>query len=239
MDRLVDQVGFESAWELARDIPGWLTREQAAVLWRAVRGLPSGAHVVEIGSHQGRSTVVLGRAAQAAGARVTAIDPFVDGRLFGGQPTRRRFETNVAAAGVDTAVTLLAEYSTRARPGWSDRIDLVYIDGKHDYWTFTDDLRWSEFLAPDGEILVHDCFSSIGVTSGVLVKVLPSRRYTYLDRAGSLARFRLRRPGPADRLRVLGQLPWFSRNVLVKVLLRARLRPVTRLLGHAGPYDPY
>ena len=42
------------------------------------------------------------------------------------------------------------EYSTRARPGWSEDVDLLYIDGKHDVWTFSDDLRWraSSLLEP-------------------------------------------------------------------------------------------
>jgi predicted O-methyltransferase YrrM len=238
-ETLVDHAAFASAWAVAEGIPGWLTRDQAAVLWRSARALAPGAHIVEIGSHQGRSTVVLARAAQRVGARVTAIDPFVEGRLFGGPSTRDRFAANIATAGVEAAVTLLAEYSTRARPDWTEPVDLLYIDGKHDYWTFTDDLRWSAFLPPDGEILVHDCFSSVGVTSGVLAKVLPSRRYTYLDRAGSLARFRLRPPRASDRARVLRQVPWFTRNVFIKVLLRMRLRPVARAFGHTGPYDPY
>jgi hypothetical protein len=236
-DRSAD--GFDEAWAIAAGIRGWLTRAQARMLWDRAQALGDGATIVEIGSHQGRSTVVLARAAQAVGARVTAIDPFVDGRLFGGAGTRKLFEANTEAAGVSRTVTLLAEYSTRARPGWTDRIDLLYIDGKHDYWTFSDDLRWSAFLAPGREILVHDCFSSIGVTCGLLVRVLPSRRYAYLDRAGSLARFALRPPTARDRLRMLAQLPWFARNVVVKVLLRLRLGPVARLLRHEGPYDPY
>jgi predicted O-methyltransferase YrrM len=238
-DVLLDRSGFEAAWAIAAEIPGWLTREQAGALWQAARRLGAGAHIVEIGSHQGRSTVVLGRAAQLVGGRVTAIDAFVEGRLFGGTPTRARFEANIARAGLGDVVALLVEYSTRARPHWTEPIDLLYIDGKHDYWTFSDDLRWSASLAPGGEILVHDCFSSIGVTTGVLAKVLPSRRYTFEDRVGSLARFRLRPPGGRDRLRVLRQLPWFSRNVVIKVLLRLRLRPVVAVLGHTGRYDPY
>jgi hypothetical protein len=140
---------------------------------------------------------------------------------------------------VRDAVELVVDYSTRLRPSWRDPIDLLYIDGKHDYWTFSDDLRWSEHLTPGGEILVHDCFSSIGVTSGLLVRVLPSRVYVYLDRAGSLARFRRGRPTAADRLRLARQLPWFARNVVIKVLLRLRLRPVARLAGHTDVYDPY
>jgi predicted O-methyltransferase YrrM len=236
----VHQEEFDTVWAVAEQIPGWLTRAQAAMLWHAARRLAPGAHIVEIGSHQGRSTVVLARAAQAVGARVTAVDPFVTGRLFGGPSTRDLFEANLARAGVTGTVALLPEYSTRARPAW-DRgaVDLLYIDGKHDYWTFTDDLRWSAFMAPDGEILVHDCYSSIGVTSGVVLKVLPSRRYSYVDRAGSLARFRLARPAFADRTRLMRQLPWFTRNVFLKVLLRLRLRPVARVFGHDSPYDPY
>jgi predicted O-methyltransferase YrrM len=234
-----DVTGFDEAWDAADGIRGWLTRAQGRLLWDRARALGEGATIVEIGSHQGRSTVVLARAAQAVGARVTAIDPFVEGRLFGGRRTRDLFEANTEAAGVRQTVTLLAEYSTRARPGWSDRIDLLYIDGKHDYWTFSDDLRWSAFLAPGGEILVHDSFSSIGVTCGILARVLPSRRYTYLDRAGSLARFVLRPPTWRDRGRLLAQLPWFSRNVVMKVLLRLRLGRVAAVLGHKGPYDPY
>jgi predicted O-methyltransferase YrrM len=239
LDRSGFESGFESAWQIAAEIPGWLTRAQAMALWHAVRRLPAGATIVEIGSHQGRSTVVLGHAAALIGGHVIAIDAFCEGRLLGGAATRQRFEANIARAGLTGAVDLLVAYSTQARPQWTRPIDLIYIDGKHDYWTFTDDLRWSAHLPPDGQIFVHDCFSSIGVTSGVLAKVLPSRRYAFADRVGSLARFHLRRPDGADRWRLVKQLPWFARNVVIKVLLRLRLRPVAAALGHTGPYDPY
>jgi predicted O-methyltransferase YrrM len=208
-------------------------------LWDAVRRLPTGATVVEIGSHQGRSTIVLGHAARTVGARVVAVDAFVDGRLFGGASTRDRFETNIAEAGLDDVVELVVGYSTKLRPAWTRPFDLLYIDGKHDYWTYVDDLRWSRHLPAGGEILVHDCFSSIGVTLGTLVKVLCGNRYTYLDRSRSLARFTVRAPRPGDRLRVVAQLPWFLGNVFLKVLLRLRLRRVAGWFGHHGPYDPY
>ena len=47
------------------------------------------------------------------------------------------------------------------------------------------------------------------------------------------------RPTPADRLRILAEMPWWIRNVFLKVLLRLRLRPIARVLGHDSPYDPY
>ena len=230
---------FEDAWSHALAIEGWLTRDQARVLFDAAASLPAGSTVVEIGSHQGRSTVILGQAARAVGARVIAVDAFVDGRLFGGASTRDRFEANIAAAGLTDVVELVVGYSTKLRTGWDRKFDLLYVDGKHDYWTYTDDLRWSRHLPERGEILVHDCFSSIGVTLGTVRSVLFGSRYTYVDRSRSLARFVLARPAFADRLRVVGQLPWFAGNVFLKILLRLRLRTAAGWFGHRGPYDPF
>lgn len=230
---------FDSVWSTADAVPGWTTRDQGRSLWDAVRRLAPGSVVVEIGSHQGRSTVVLGHAAASVGARVVAIDPFLEGPPFGGRETRDAFEANIAAAGLGGVVELVVGYSTRLRPGWDRPADLLFIDGKHDYWTYTDDLRWSAFLPAGAEVLVHDCFSSIGVTSGTVAKVLAGSRLTYHDRVGSLARFTVAPPSWRDRLRLAGELPWFVRNVLLKVLLRLRLRPVARVLGHHSPVDPY
>lgn len=229
---------FDALWAKSSAIPGWLTEAQARRLWSEAERLPAGAVVVEIGSHQGRSTVVLG-AALRPGGTVVAIDPFVAGRLFGGQPTRAAFEANVSAHQLADTVRLVADYSTRVRPGWSQTIDLLYVDGKHDYWTCSDDLRWSRSVVAGGTVLVHDAFSSIGVTLAVLAHALPSTALAYEGRDGSLARFVKRPPRPADRWRIVAELPWWSRNVVVKVLLRLRLRPVARLLGHRGAYDPY
>jgi predicted O-methyltransferase YrrM len=231
--------GFDSAWESVAAVPGWLTEGQARMLWDAACRLGPGATIVEIGSHQGRSTIILGHAARTVGARVVAIDAFVDGRLFGGATTRDRFEENIKTAGLTDVVELVVGYSTKLRTSWDRPIDLLYVDGKHDYWTYVDDLRWSAHLPPDGEILVHDCYSSIGVTLGTLVKVLAGSRYTYVDRSRSLARFALRGPGFADRWRVVAQLPWFVGNVSLKVLLRLRLRRVASWFGHRGHYDPF
>ena len=233
------QHGFEAAWAAAQTVPGWLKEGQARLLFDEAQRLPDGARVVEIGSHQGRSTIILAAAVQPRGGRVTAIDPFVEGRLFGGQKTRDSFERNVGSAGLRDAVDLVVDYSTKLRPGWSDSFDLLYIDGKHDYWTLSDDLRWAEHLPPEAGVLIHDCFSSIGVTLGILAHVLPSRTLAYELRSDSMALLRRRPVTWKDRARILAEMPWWIRNVFIKVLLRLRLRPVARLFGHDSPYDPY
>jgi hypothetical protein len=230
---------FAEIWPYADTVPGWLTADQGRMLHDEASRLGPGAVALEIGSHQGRSTVVLAHALSARRARLVAMDPFVEGRLFGGEPTRAKFERHVHDSGYADVVELVPEYSTRARPGWQQPLDLLYVDGKHDYWTVSDDLRWAAHLPEGAAVMVHDAYSSIGVTLGLLRHVLLAGHLAYERRAGSLALFRVRRPTTRDRLRILAELPWWVRNVGIKVLLRLRLRPLARLVGHDSPYDPY
>jgi len=230
---------FDATWAVADAIDGWLTSQQGALLWSLASEVPVGGTIVEIGSHKGRSTVVLGRAAQATGARVVAIDPFVDGRMFGGQATRAIFERNIRDAGLDGTVQLLPMPSRRARESWHGGIDFLYIDGKHDYWSVVDDLRWLSFLTPQARIAIHDSFCSVGVTSALIDRALLRGRLRYEGRRTTLAVFRAGRANSADRQEILRQMPWFARNVTIKAARRVGAQPLVRALGHHEPYDPY
>ncbi len=230
---------FDSAWAVASTAAGWLTQDQGRLLWDEARSLDPGATLLEIGSFQGRSTIVLGSAVAERGGHVVAVDPFVDDWKFGDPRTRTKFEAHIAASGLVHVVDHVAEYSTRARPSWTRPLDLLFIDGKHDVWTVRDDLRWADHVAPEGPVLVHDCFSSVGVTLGVLAHALSGGQLRYESRTGSLALFRRGPSSIADRLRILRELPWWVRNLAVKVTLRLRLHRLTRALRHHSPYDPY
>lgn len=230
---------FADAWTAVQDVPGWLKEGQARILWDEASKLGPGAKVLEIGSHQGRSTVILGEALRAKDGTVLAVDPFVEGRLFGGLSTKEKFERNISDSDLNGVVELVQDYSTSLRPTWDRAFDMLYIDGKHDYWTLSDDLKWSVHLPDGGAVVIHDCYSSIGVTLGILRHVLFSNRITYERRSNSQALFRVRKPAVGDRLRILAEMPWWIRNVFIKVLLRLKLRPVARLFGHDSPYDPY
>ena len=225
---------FASAWRHADAVEGWLTEQQARVLYDAARAVAP-AHVVEIGSHLGRSTIVLA----ASGARVTAVDPFPGDWRYGRADTEARLRSHLARAGVAGHVDVRVATSRAAREVWDLPVRLVYVDGKHDVWSCRDDLRWSRFLQPGDLLLVHDAFSSLGVTLAVLHDCVTTSRHRYVGRTGSLARFEVARPSLRDRCRVLRELPWFARNLVVKVLLRLRARPVAALLGHRDTADPY
>ncbi|MBK6887718.1 MAG: class I SAM-dependent methyltransferase [Tetrasphaera sp.] len=237
--RMACEDAFEAVWSRARGYRGWLTEGQARLLFSCALGAPQPARILEIGSYEGRSTVVLATAIAGTDGSVVAVDPFVDDWKYGSPTTRRSFEAHIAQAGVDGHVQLIADYSTAVRPGWSAPLDVLFIDGKHDVVTVLDDLRWARHVRTGGVVLVHDCFSSVGVTLGVLSLLRPGSRLRYADRSGSLARFEVGSVGLVDRGRLLAQLPWWLRNLALKLLLRARLGGVARRLGHDSPYDPY
>ena len=124
-------------------------------------------------------------------------------------------------------------------------IDLLYIDGAHRYGPARDDIRsWGDRVPTGGTMLIHDSFSSIGVTLAIGRELVTSGRWRYEGRSGSLTAVppgAARRPGPrrATRVQQLKQLPWFARNVLIKVLITVRLGRVTRLFGHDPSVWPY
>jgi predicted O-methyltransferase YrrM len=230
--------GFAAAWAGADRIEGWLTRAQATVLYDEAAALRPGATVVEIGSHRGRSTVVLASALPTGGALV-AVDPFDPGWRYGGPDTRRLLDAHLDSAGVADRVSVRAETSRAVRASYDGSVELLYIDGKHDYWSVRDDLRWATLVDAGGAVLVHDAFSSLGVTAALLRTLMVSSDLAYAGREGSLARLRKERPTLGQRLRVLAELPWWGRNLAVKVALRVHLGRVARALGHDLPEDPY
>ena len=141
----------------------------------------------------------------APGGRVVRVDPFVDGRLFGGASTRAKFERNVDDAGHRGRGRLQAEFSTRAAAAWSARFDLLYIDGKHDYWTFTDDLRWAAFL-PRGRSSCTTRSRRSGSRSGCWPRCCRPRRCA-TTRSDSMALFAKEAPARRRPARILAEMP--------------------------------
>ncbi len=226
---------FDAPFAFAKNVSGWLTPAQAQRLADAVRALPASPVVIEIGSHHGKSAIVMAGARRDV--RVHAVDPFVE--AFGGQAIRREFESNVNRAHVADRIELHPVTSRTALAAWNGHVDLLYVDGKHDAWSCLQDLRWSRHLAPGSSIFVHDAFSSIGVTLAMLWVIVARGSFEYVGRTGSLAQLRKHHATRAGRLRCLAELPWWFRNVWIKVLLRLRLRRVAALFGHTDTCDPY
>jgi predicted O-methyltransferase YrrM len=214
------------------DIEGWLTDAQADRLRAAAQRLTGGATVVEIGSFRGKSAVVLA-AAVPAGASVVCIDPHL-GSDRGpqeitadhqrGEDDYEAFHANLARHGVTDVVEHVRALSSSALGAVDGPVDLLYVDGAHRFGPAGEDLvSWGGRVRPGGTMLVHDAFSSIGVTLALLRHVAFGA-WTYVGRSGSMAEYRHERGGAASALRQLAQLPWFARNLVLKALILARIR---------------
>lgn len=221
---------------------GWLTGGQAARLAAAaVRTRPPGA-VVEIGSFRGRSTVVLARAAGS----VVAIDPHagsdrgpqeIEADADRGDSDFEVFHANLERFGVAARVRHVRTFSADAHADVTGPLSLLFVDGAHRFGPARQDLAdWGRRVAPGGVMLVHDAFSSIGVTAALLAECAGSTRWRYVGRTGSLAEYERRTSASAgsrvvDVVRHLAQLPWFARNVLIKALMLTGQRKWALRLG--------
>ena len=213
-------------------IEGWLSDDQARRLWEAAHTLEPPARIVEIGSFRGRSTIVLAQAA-ADGVDVVAIDPHagsdrgpqeIETDAATGDSDHERFIANLERAGVRARVRHVREFSQDALPAVEGEIDLLYVDGAHRYGPARDDIvAWGARVRPGGTMLIHDSFSSVGVTAAILRHLVWSRDFNYVDRTASLAEYRRDGAG-GSALRQLAQLPWFARNLFVKLAITLRLR---------------
>lgn len=234
-------------------IEGWLTDDQAAMLAEAAAACRRGGQIVEIGSFRGKSTVVLASAAPD-GAVIVAIDPHagndrgpgeIAGFVAAAADDRLAFERNLDAAGVGHRVQHVSEFSDLAHGRVDGAIDVLFIDGAHRYRPARADIRdWGARVVDGGSLLVHDAFSSVGVTMAIARELMFGTRFRYVGRSRSLARYRADlAAGPAARSRnavaQVRQLSWFARNIALKLLLRAGLGRVMARLGRRAPEWPY
>jgi predicted O-methyltransferase YrrM len=235
-------------------VDGWLTAEQAAMLAAAAAKCPPDGEIVEIGSFRGLSTIVLAEHAPE-GVVIVAIDPHAGndrgpGELEGftaeAATDRYTFERNLVAAGVRHKVRHIAARSAAAHDDVHGQIDVLYVDGAHRYAAAKADVRdWGRRVTSGGTMLVHDAFSSVGVTAAIMRELVFGRRYRYVGRSRSLAEYRadLATAGAAARARnavaQLAQLVWFARNLAVKLLLTMGAGKVLRRFGLPVPEWPY
>ena len=227
-------------------VEGWLTEEQAARL-AAAGARAAGGTVVEIGSFRGKSTIVLARTAGS----VVAIDPHagsdrgpqeIVADAARGDDDHAAFTANLAAAGVTDRVRHVRSMSAEALGAVEGPLALLYVDGAHRFAPARDDIvRWGARVRPGGTMLVHDAFSSIGVTGALLLECAARGEWRYRGRTGTLAEYeRVRPPRLRNAARQLAELPWFARNVLFKVLVTVGLRDLAHRLGlPRGMHWPY
>lgn len=244
--------GLDDALRAVAGVEGWLSPDQAGWLWRRARAVREDGQIVEIGSYRGRSTILLARASQQS-VGVVAIDPHagndrgpqqIEGTESEGEADHQAFLANLRAAGVDDRVRHVRAPASSAGTAVDGEIDLLYVDGAHRYAPARDDIRdWGRRVRPGGVMLVHDAFSSIGVTLALIRLTFAGGGFRYEGRTRSLAAYVRADLSASERvrnaLRQAAELPWFARNLVVKVALATGFTPLARLVGYRSREWPY
>ncbi|ORA23581.1 class I SAM-dependent methyltransferase [Mycobacterium aquaticum] len=165
----------ERLFALAEQVTGFMPADEGRALYDAAVRYLDGGVGVEIGTYCGKSTVLLGAAAQETGAVVYTVDhhhgseehqpgweyhdaSLVDPvtGLFDTLPTMRH---TLDAAGLDEHVVAVVGKSPIVARGWRMPLRLLFIDGGHTEEAAQRDFDgWARWVEVGGALIIHDVF---------------------------------------------------------------------------------
>ncbi|WP_123101267.1 class I SAM-dependent methyltransferase [Acidithiobacillus sulfuriphilus] len=170
---LLPSLPKETFDKLLMEIQASLQQVEATIMQREVPFLAllaaypaSPGRVLEIGAFKGASTIVLSRAARAAGDEcIWTVDPFTspsetDPDLAGGSGYPE-FLSNLEKTGEGPFVRVFQGFSRDLAKQWNQPIRLLWIDGDHTYRGAQQDFdSFSPFLSDGAIIAFHDVLAT-------------------------------------------------------------------------------
>ena len=171
-------------------IGGWLTLKEGRLLYDLARRCTGRGVIVEIGSWKGKSTIWLASGSRrGAGVPVYAIDPHTaesdNLATQSAVPTFAEFTRNIRQAGVADLVVPLVTTSAEAARDFEHPVELIFIDGAHDYASVALDFElWFPRVVDGGTIAFHDTVAWEGPRRLVAQRVFRSewaRRARFVD----------------------------------------------------------
>lgn len=165
----------DELFALAEQVIGFMPADEGRALFdTAVKYLADGIGV-EIGTYCGKSTVLLGAAAQQTGGVIYTVDhhhgseehqpgweyhdeSMVDAvtGLFDTLPTARH---TLDTAGLDDHVVAIVGRSPVVARGWRTPLRLLFIDGGHTEEAAQRDFDgWARWVEVGGALVIHDVF---------------------------------------------------------------------------------
>ncbi len=170
-----DASSTERLFELSERVPGFMPPDEGRALYDAALRFFGGGVGVEIGTYCGKSTLLLGAAAQQAGSVLYTIDhhhgseehqagweyhdaSLVDKvtGLFDTLPTLRH---TLDGAQLDDHVVAIVGKSPIVAQGWRMPLQLLFIDGGHSEEAAAHDFDgWAKWVVTGGALVIHDVF---------------------------------------------------------------------------------
>lgn len=143
-------------------VDGWLSYNEGELLYNLAKKCSGKGVIVEIGSWKGKSTICLAKGSKAGNnVKIYAIDPHTGSsehrRRYGKVWTFPQFEQNIRNAKVNDAITPIIKTSEEAARTFNEPVELIFIDGAHEYDLVKLDFElWSPKVIDGGIVAFHD-----------------------------------------------------------------------------------
>ncbi len=153
---------LDSLIKNTQTIPGWLSIKEGVFLYFLSQKTPLNGIIVEIGSYKGKSTVFLGSGIKNTnGTKLFSIDPHV-GSIEKPQEYKKidtfgEFWGNIKLFKLEKKIIPIKKTSLQAIKIFSEKIDLLFIDGSHIFKDVKNDLsHWVPKVKKGGWVIIHD-----------------------------------------------------------------------------------
>lgn len=165
----------ERLFAMAEQAQGFMPPDEGRALYDAALRYLNGGVGVEVGTYCGKSTLLLGAAAQQTGSVLYTIDhhhgseehqvgwEYHDASLVdevtGLFDTLPAFRRTLDAAGLDDHVVAVVGRSPIVARGWRTPLQFLFIDGGHSEKAATEDFEgWAQWVDAGAALLIHDVF---------------------------------------------------------------------------------
>jgi predicted O-methyltransferase YrrM len=170
-----DASSTQRLFALAERVRGFMPADEGRALYDAALRYLNGGVGVEVGTYCGKSTLLLGAAAQQTAGVLYTIDhhhgseehqpgwEYHDASLVdevtGLFDTLTEFRRTLDAAGLDDHVVAIVGKSPVVARGWRSPLQLLFIDGGHTEAAATQDFEgWAKWVTVGGALAIHDVF---------------------------------------------------------------------------------
>jgi len=124
------------------------TKEERAAFYKYAKDVPDGGIIVDIGTAAGGSAFVFTMVSKPK-VKVYTIDPNKNLDFLA-----RRKEI-----GLEKKLIFINKTSEDTAKGWNKKIDLLFIDGIHNYLGVMNDFTWfKKFMVEGGIVMFHDYY---------------------------------------------------------------------------------
>ena len=197
------------------EVPGWLTTDEAELLFSLTRDWEAPGQCVELGAYQGHSTICMALALDArahSSDLLLSIDKHsgsaehqLGGSAFdlstlddhGSVNTEHLLRKHLETFQVMHRVVVKVSDTRDAGVNFSQPIRLLFVDADHELNKVREDIAaWEAHVSPAGCIVLHDVGGWPGPT--IVAGELLASGYTRVEQAGTL--LALRKPSPEEHL---------------------------------------